>query len=132
MGGNISEQAHEIGAHFGGVLQNPYMPPRRHHVPPTYPEFVQRIGENIRAAREARQITAEKLATKSGLVVSTITHLEAGSVKSPRLQTLLRIANALDAPPALLFDMGDERRYTDEVRQAAATLLRVVERESKE
>ena len=128
MGSNLE---HLIGAHVTDVLSNAPMP-KRHQPGPTYEEFVKRIGENIRAARNTRGISTEQLATKSGLVASTVAHLETGVVKAPVLQTLLKIANALDAPPALLFDMGGERRYTDEVRQVIASLQHIIDRESKE
>lgn len=122
---------HEIGAHLGVVLVNGHMPPKRHHVRPTYEAFVRKIGDNIRASRAARGLTAEQLAAKSGVVVSTITHLESGAVKRPRLETLLDIANAMDAPVSLLFETGTEARYNDEVRQQLARLLKTID-ESKE
>lgn len=122
---------HAIGEHWEAVLVRQHMPPKSHHAHLTYEGFVRKIGENIRAARAARSLTAEQLAAKADVVVSTITHYEAGDVKGPTLETLLKIANAMDAPPSLLFETGAEGRYNDKIRQQLARLVETIEGESK-
>ncbi|WUQ17935.1 helix-turn-helix domain-containing protein [Streptomyces virginiae] len=56
-----------------------------------------RIALRIRAAREYRNMTQERLANSMGMDRPSYTLLEQGKV-SPRLDTLLRISDALGVP----------------------------------
>ncbi|WKV74205.1 helix-turn-helix domain-containing protein [Streptomyces sp. PCS3-D2] len=56
-----------------------------------------RIALQIRAAREYRNFTQERLANAMGMDRPSYTLLEQGKV-SPRLDTLLRISDALGMP----------------------------------
>ncbi|MEU6294808.1 helix-turn-helix domain-containing protein [Streptomyces erythrochromogenes] len=56
-----------------------------------------RIALQIRAAREYRNMTQERLANLMGMDRPSYTLLEQGRV-SPRLDTLLRISDALGVP----------------------------------
>ena len=63
------------------------------------------IGARIKAAREAKEITQEQLAEKVGLSATHISVVERG-IKAPKLETFIRIANALDvSADSLLLDV---------------------------
>ena len=52
------------------------------------------LGHNVRARREARELTQEKLAEKSGLDPTYISGIERG-VRNPGIQNVVRITKAL-------------------------------------
>lgn len=54
-------------------------------------------GGKIKEAREAKGITQKKLGELSGISESTIRKYELGN-RSPKIETLLKIATALDVP----------------------------------
>lgn len=58
---------------------------------------MQTLGQRLRAAREAKQISQQELARRAGVSSGAIGNLEAGSRKSPR--NLLAIAAALGVSP---------------------------------
>lgn len=63
------------------------------------------IGKRIKAAREKKGITQEKLAEIVGLSPMHVSVIERGT-KPPKLETLVNIANALDvSADALLQDV---------------------------
>lgn len=64
----------------------------------------QTIGIQIRTIREAKKMSQEQLAIKSGLSTGTIGKIERGE-NIPKADTLVRIAYELDIPCKLLFDM---------------------------
>lgn len=74
-------------------------------MPPTEPppEWVlahrRLIGTRIRAARATRRLSQEKLGELAGTDRQTINRIEQGHV-STRIDTLMRIARALDTPLA--------------------------------
>ncbi|MFF9898516.1 helix-turn-helix domain-containing protein [Streptomyces longispororuber] len=57
------------------------------------------VGERIRAARDYANLTQEKLGEACGLDRQTINRIEQGHA-SPRLDNLIRIADALGVPLA--------------------------------
>ncbi len=63
------------------------------------------LGTKIRRFRKMRRMSASKLAELAGLSPSYISKLEGGNKKSPSLETLTRIAQALNIP--LEFLVGD-------------------------
>lgn len=58
----------------------------------------ERIGRNIRLAREKQGITQEELAEKVNMHLSTIGRIERGEINSP-VQTINKIAGALRLKP---------------------------------
>ena len=61
------------------------------------------LGERIRALRAEQQLPQRPLAEKAGLAPSMVSQIESGRL-TPSLHTLGKIAGALGAPIATLFD----------------------------
>lgn len=59
------------------------------------------VGDRIRTVRLDRDLTQERLAELAGLDRQSVNRIEVG-VASPRLDSLLRIADALDVSVAAL------------------------------
>lgn len=57
----------------------------------------------IKALREARGLTQEELAAKSGISRATLWALECDDTKVTTTKTLVSIADALNVPPEALF-----------------------------
>jgi len=53
------------------------------------------LGEKIRALREAREWTQEKLAGIVGMTSDHLSRIERGEATNPGIQTLMKIAEAL-------------------------------------
>lgn len=59
------------------------------------------FGKKLREARQAAGMTQERLAQLSSIDRSQVGHLEAGR-KMPKLDTIIRLAGALDIEPCKL------------------------------
>lgn len=57
------------------------------------------IGNHMRAARLHANLTQETVALRAGIRIATYSHIEQGH-SSPRLDTLIRIADAIGVPLA--------------------------------
>lgn len=55
------------------------------------------IGEKIRSYRTKKNLSQEKLARLAEVSIATITKLEAGETPNPGIETVIRIAKALEA-----------------------------------
>jgi len=53
------------------------------------------IGKNIRALRQKRKLSQEKLARLTDISLNTLTKIESGFTKRPSIQTIKKIADAL-------------------------------------
>jgi transcriptional regulator with XRE-family HTH domain len=62
-----------------------------------------RFGENLRAERKRRELSQMELGRIAGLHFSEVSLLERGS-RDPRLATIVKLARALQIPPAKLLD----------------------------
>lgn len=69
-------------------------------------EIDKKVGMNIRVARIKRGISQEVLADMAGLARSTMGIVERGE-QSPSLQTITKVANALDMDLHKLFIFED-------------------------
>jgi transcriptional regulator with XRE-family HTH domain len=69
------------------------MPRFRHH--DEFGDVYRAVGERIAHERARRSLSQRQLAELTGTTQSAIARLEGGS-RAPRLDTLLRVANALD------------------------------------
>jgi transcriptional regulator with XRE-family HTH domain len=70
------------------------------------------VGERIAAERARRSVSQRELAQLTGTTQSAIARLEGGS-RAPRLDTLLRVAHALDC--ALELELRPRTRIDEEV-----------------
>lgn len=70
-------------------------------VKPVYKD--ERIGANLKEARQARELTLDKLAALSGLTRGYLSLVERG-LKTPSIAALVRIADALELNVAQLFN----------------------------
>ena len=69
------------------------MPRFRHH--DEFGDVYRTVGERIAQERARRSLSQRELAELTGTTQSAVARLEGGS-RAPRLDTLLRVANALD------------------------------------
>ncbi len=68
---------------------------------PTASAEGQVFGKALRRLRQERELTQERLASTAGLTLNFVNSLEHG-YKNPGLTTILKLAHALDVPPAEL------------------------------
>ena len=54
------------------------------------------IGDNVQIIRKRKGLTQDKLARKADIPYTTLTKLESNVVKKPSVQTVAKIAQALD------------------------------------
>ena len=54
------------------------------------------LSDNVKRFRLAKGLSQEKLAQEAGVTYSTLTKIEAGYNSNPKVQSLIRIAQALD------------------------------------
>ena len=54
------------------------------------------LNENIRKLRKKAGLTQEKLAIKAGIPYTTFAKIEIGVIKRPSIQTVQKIAGALE------------------------------------
>lgn len=90
----------------------------------SYRVVSKRLGERIRAAREARGLSREQVSQAAGLHVARLAELERGHTRSrednevnPRLETLYRIAVVLGMDIADLFPLEEKGTPEEKVRQ---------------
>jgi transcriptional regulator with XRE-family HTH domain len=63
----------------------------------------ERFGENLLRIRQARKLSQENVADRAGIHRTQITLLESGR-RQPLLETVVRLAGALDVPVEALFE----------------------------
>jgi transcriptional regulator with XRE-family HTH domain len=68
---------------------------------PETPRETRTFGENLRDARNHAGLSQQALALSSGMDRATISIYENGG-RQPRLDTILKLARALEHPPATL------------------------------
>lgn len=81
------------------------------------------IGDNIRSVREIKGLTQKNLADLLGISQGLVGHYERG-VRKPKLETLRRIADAMDVDVFVFLDK--------EAKEEATDLLEVVDKEKAE
>jgi len=73
------------------------------------------IGKNIREAREEQGLIVSEVARRAGLTISGVTSIETGRVSNPTIDTLVRIARALDVEPAELLKEAPDPKAPDPI-----------------
>lgn len=71
------------------------------------------FGQRLRALRAERGISQDELAERTGIHSTAVGRLERGK-REPRLKTILRLAEGLNARPGRLLDHLGARRLTPE------------------
>src|SRR5215218_9057472 len=85
------------------------------------------FGEQVRALRVGRQLTAAALAEQCGVSRSLVSQIETGRI-SPSLDVVRRLAAALGVPIAALFGPLDGHSPADAPHTAGAAVVRRDER----
>ena len=67
------------------------------------------IGKRIKEIRVKNNVTQRELAEKLGLTLNTVSRYETGE-RRPRIDTVIKIAKALDVEPSDLFT-GEQRAF---------------------
>lgn len=80
------------------------------------------VLNRLKEAREKAQLSQLELSYRSGVSQNMITYIETGK-RTPTLNTLLKLCNALNITPAILF--ADS---SDEIIQAKAKVIELVNR----
>ena len=80
------------------------------------------VLQRLKEAREKAQLSQLELSYRSGVSQNMITYIETGK-RTPTLTTLLKLCNALNITPAVLFTDS-----SDEVKTAKATVIDLVTR----
>ena len=75
-------------------------------------EYIALFAARIRALCKKRNITVNKLASISGLRQSTINNIMRGVARSPRADTIHKIANALNMTLAEFLDCDEMNNYS--------------------
>jgi transcriptional regulator with XRE-family HTH domain len=66
-------------------------------------DFLERFGGNLLRIRQARRLSQESLAERAGIHRTQISLFETGQ-RQPLLETLIRLAGALEVPLSTLLD----------------------------
>jgi len=61
------------------------------------------VSKNIRRIRQKKGISQDRLSKKADLALNTIVKVETGEKPNPTVETLKKIAKALDVPVGDLF-----------------------------
>jgi transcriptional regulator with XRE-family HTH domain len=81
---------------------------------------IRRIAQRLREEREKVRISQMDLSFLAGLSQNQVNYIETGK-RTPNLYTILKICQALNINPTILFDAGDEER-----QRARETVIHLV------
>jgi transcriptional regulator with XRE-family HTH domain len=81
---------------------------------------IRRIAQRLREEREKARISQMDLSFLAGLSQNQVNYIETGK-RTPNLYTLIKICQALNINPAVLFEVGNEER-----QQARETVINLV------
>lgn len=91
-------------------------------MPKTHSPAAEEIGRRVREVRESQQISLEDLGHLSGVNWTTIGRIERG-VSSPAVESLVRIAGALEIDPGTLISGLTSDMYGERTHQMTAREL---------
>lgn len=81
------------------------------------------VGQNIKAIRESKNLTAYKLAKLSHVGGATISEIESGKRQELKSETLSKIANALNVTTDDLINAKDRQEYVVEDLESTIDFL---------
>lgn len=79
------------------------------------------VLQRLKAAREKAKLSQLELSYKSGVSQNMITYIETGK-RTPTLTTILKLCNALEINPSILFE--DSKEEKDKMKEQIISLLR--------
>jgi transcriptional regulator with XRE-family HTH domain len=79
-------------------------------------ESLSETARRIREGQRAKGLTNAELARRAGVTARTVARWRRGE-RPPRLTNLVRLAEALELPPATLIEGGDSRSLLGELRE---------------
>ena len=85
-------------------------------------EQEKQVLQRLKEIREKAQLSQLELSYRSGVSQNMITYIETGK-RTPTLTTLLKLCNALNITPAILFEDS-----ADDIKTAKATIIDLVNR----
>lgn len=80
------------------------------------------VARNLAAVMEARQTNAAELARRAGINPTGVYDILSGKSRSPKIETLGKIAGALGVPIATLFEEAGEAELRSEISALFAQL----------
>jgi transcriptional regulator with XRE-family HTH domain len=80
------------------------------------------VARNIEAIMERKRLSAPEVARRAGINPTGVYDILSGKSRSPKIETLGKIAKALDVPVALLFEEVGEAEIRREIVSLFARL----------
>lgn len=71
------------------------------------------VGNRIKNARKAKGITQKQLAIMLDCAHTTISKYEQGEIENMPRPRMKQMAEILDVPPVILFELGEKEKPTD-------------------
>ncbi|CAI3198834.1 helix-turn-helix domain-containing protein [Clostridium neonatale] len=90
------------------------------------------IGDILKNNRESKNLTLKQLSEISGVGPSTISDIENGKAKHPRMDTLEKLANALSIPVNLFFNNTNSTEIEFKVPKEYTDKYKVTSRDKKQ
>ncbi len=94
--------------------------------PMEFEEFKRQLGARVQDFRRRRKLTQEELGEKAELSEETVSSIERG-VNVPRIETIFRIAEALDVSLSELFDVAAGTPAPKETQAQIDRLLALID-----
>jgi transcriptional regulator with XRE-family HTH domain len=91
----------------------------------TRDEITMTVAKNIEALMERKRLSAPEVARRARINATGVYDILSGKSRSPRIETLGKIASALDVPVALLFERQEDADLRREIVMIFARLPEV-------
>lgn len=85
-------------------------------------EITMTVARNIEAIMERKRLSAPEVARRAGINATGVYDILSGKSRSPKIETLGKIAKALDIPIAVLFENAEESEIRREIVSLFARL----------
>ena len=89
------------------------------------------LGKKIKELRKKRNLTARELSERSGVARSLISQLETGKRDSTSIDTVYRLAKALDVPISYFFSEKTNHSSPSEIHEETQPYLDTLEKAKK-
>ena len=86
------------------------------------------VGNRIKTARKAKGITQKQLAIMLDCAHTTISKYEQGEIENMPRPRMKQMAEILDVPPVILFELEEKEKPTDTVDELSPTKKALVAR----